>query len=334
MNLFFPPSDWLLGQTLLERIFTWSFLISLLVSGIRLAVPVLLAVLGEVITQRSGVLNLGLEGILLMGSLAGFATTYHLEQAGVMGAAWTGLAAGILAGMAMGSVMAILAVRLKADQVVAGVTLVLLGQGLSTYLFRQLLPNSNVRVTGLSLWPIPGLSGIPGVGMVLFNHDPMVYLSGLLVPTCWFLLFRTRFGRSLRAVGENPAAAETSGISVERTRWIAILIGSALAGLGGAVLTVVQLRLFAEGITAGRGWIAVALVFFARWHPWQALLGSLLFGVADALQFRIQALGSQQFPYEFLLMLPYLLTLAVLWRKGKQVEAPAALGIPYLRGQR
>ncbi len=324
----------ILGQTLLQRMLTASFLVSLLISGIRLTVPVLLAVTGELISQRAGILNLGLEGIMLVGAVTGFAATYAIDTSTMdLSGAWVGLGVGILAGLAMGCIHAFLSIRLRADQVVSGVTLVLLGQGLSTYLFRQWLPNSNVRVTGLSPLPIPILSGIPGLGTVLFNQDPTVYLSGLLVLGCWFLLYRTRLGLEIRAVGENPAAAETAGISVEATRWIAVLMGSALAGLGGAVLTVVQLNLFAEGITAGRGWIAVALVFFAQWSPWRALAGSLLFGIADALQFRIQALGSQQFPYEFLLMLPYVLTLAVLWRRTRREDAPAALGIPYERSR-
>ena len=319
-----------------EQILTWSFLISLLTAGIRLAVPILLAVLGEIITERAGVLNLGVEGVMLVGGLASFMVAYGLEHgAGLpLVGAWVGLGAGLLGGMLMGLLMAVMTVTFRADQVVAGVTLVLFGQGLTTYLYRQQFASMTARVTGLESWPIPVLSKIPVLGEVLFTHNMMVYISVALVVLCWFLLFRTNWGLQIRAVGENPAAADTSGINVKRTRYASLLLGSALVGLGGGVLTVAQLHLFREGITAGRGWIAVALVFFSCWHPLRALWGSLLFGVADALQFRIQALGSKQLPYEFLLMLPYVLTLFVLLKRTRRSDAPAALGVPYIKGKR
>ncbi len=319
-----------------EQILTWSFLIALLAAGIRLAVPVLLAVLGEIITERAGVLNLGLEGVMLVGGLAGFMVAYGLEHgAGLpLVGAWVGLGAGLLAGMLMGLLMAVMTVTFRADQVVAGVTLVLFGQGLTTYIYRQQFASLTARVTGLEDWPIPLLSKIPVLGEVLFTHNVMVYLSVALVYLCWFLLFRTYWGLQIRAVGENPAAADTSGIDVKRTRYASLLLGSALVGLGGAVLTVAQLHLFREGITTGRGWIAVALVFFARWRPVRALWGALLFGLADALQFRIQALGAKDLPYEFLLMLPYVLTLLVLLKRTRRSDVPAALGIPYVKGKR
>ncbi len=322
-----------------QTLFTWGFFVALVTSGIRLAVPVLLAVLGEIITERSGVLNLGLEGVMLVGGVVGFMAAYVLENsaAGAQlgeGTAWLGLAAGMLAGAAMGGIMAWMSVTLKADQVISGVTLVLLGQGISAYLYRQTFSAMTARVGGLTAIPIPALSRLPVVGEILFRHDPTVYLTALLVVGVWFFLFRTTWGMDIRAVGENPAAAETSGVSVVRTRYAATLLGTALAGLGGAVLTVVQLKLFREGITAGRGWIAVALVIFARWRPELALLGALLFGLADSLQFRLQALsqverGAGTLPYEFLLMLPYVLTLLALLLRGKQSDAPAALGRPY-----
>ncbi|KAM3115085.1 ABC transporter permease [Phormidesmis sp. 146-33] len=319
-----------------QQILTWSFLVALLTAGIRLAVPVLLAVLGEIITERSGVMNLGLEGVMLVGSLSGFMAAYSVEQATGMAslAAWVGLLAGLLAGAGMGLILSVLTVTLRSDQVVTGVTLVLLGQGVTAYLFRQKTGLSGARVKGLESWAIPGLSKVPIVGDILFDHNPMVYLTAVLVFLCGFLLFRTNWGLELRAVGENPAAAETSGLSVNWIRYRAIMLGSGLAGLGGAVLTVVQLNIFTENITAGRGWIAIALVFFSRWQPLWAMIGSLLFGIADALQYRIQALGFKDLPYEFLLMLPYVLTLVVLMLRTGRSEAPAALGIPYVKGKR
>lgn len=319
-----------------DQVFTVTFAIAVLTAGIRLAVPVLLAVLGEIITQLSGVMNLGLEGIMLVGGLAGLATTYWLEQSTGLAelSAWAGLGAGLVAGALMGLVMAFLSITCRADQVVAGITLVLLGQSLTTYLYRAQPALGQARVTGLGALPIPGLANIPLVGEVLFNHNPVVYLSMALVGLVSFLLFRTNWGLQIRAAGEHPAAVEASGLNVLRIRYLCILTGAALAGLGGAVLTVVQLNLFIEGVTAGRGWIAIALVFFSGWRPSLALVGALLFGVADALQFRIQALGSQELPYEFLLMLPYVLTLVVLASRRQRDQTPAALGVPYVKGER
>jgi simple sugar transport system permease protein len=326
-----------------DLIFRWSFLVSLVVAGIRLAVPVLLAVLGEIITERSGILNLGLEGIMAVGGLAGFVVAYTLENGPLAGSgawtAWLGLAGGTGAGMAMGALMAFLCVTLRTDQVISGITLVVFGVGISDYFYRQGFSTLTARVGGLDLFPVPGLSRIPVVGEMLFNHQPPVYLTVLLVVGVWYLLFRTTWGLNIRAVGQNPAAAETSGVNVERIRYAATIVGAGLVGLGGAVLSVVQLRLYREGIMAGRGWIAVALVIFARWRPSLALVGALLFGLADSLQYRLQALsqvdrGVGAIPYEFLLMLPYLLTLlALLWQRGRS-EKPAALGEPYVKGSR
>ncbi len=321
----------------------WSFLIALVTAGIRLATPVLLATLGEIITERSGVMNLGVEGVMVVGGLFGFMTAYLLENGPLAGrgelSAWIGLVAGLLAGVVMGALMAGLSVTLKADQVICGVTLVVFGHGLAAYIYRQSLSSLTARVSGMETLPVPFLSNIPVLGDILFNHDPTVYLTAALVLLVWFFLFRTTWGLNIRSVGENPAAAATSGINVQRTRFIATLLGAALAGLGGAVLTVIQLKLFREGITAGRGWIAVALVIFARWRPELALLGAMLFGLADSLQFRIQALSQAEsglgaIPYEFLLMLPYVLTLLALLFRGKRSDSPAALGTPYNKGAR
>lgn len=318
-----------------EQLFTWTFLISIATAGIRLAVPVLLAVLGEIITERSGVMNLGLEGIMLVGGLAGFTAAFVMEQSSLAAVApWVGLFAGLLVGALMGLLMAVLTVSLRTDQVVSGVTLVLLGQGLTAFIYRRLFGSVGKRVPGLDALPIPGLAKIPVVGDIFFNHNLMVYATALLVAGCWFGLFRTNWGLSLRAVGENPAAAATSGLNVVWIRYLCVVAGAALTGLGGAVLTVVQLNMFTEGVTAGRGWIAIALVVFSRWQPVWALTGAVLFGMTDALQFRIQILGSQELPYELLLMLPYVLTLVVLLLGNQRSAAPNALGVPYIKSQR
>jgi general nucleoside transport system permease protein len=314
----------------LDPLLITTFLVGVLAAGVRFAVPILLAALGEIVTERAGVLNLGLEGIMLGGALAGFMATAWAEPLLPAGLApWLGLGAGMLAGMLMGLLMAVLAVSLRADQVVTGIMLVALGHGLTTYIYREAFGSLTARTVPMDPLRVPGLAEIPILGPVLFVQDPATYLSLAILLGVWFLLFRTSWGLSFRAVGEHPAAADTAGISVVRTRYSAVLLGSALAGLGGAVLTVGQLGLFKEGVTAGRGWIAVALVIFARWQPHLALAGALLFGCATALQFRLQALNLPWLPYELLLMLPYVLTLLVLLRARASDGAPAALGRPY-----
>lgn len=318
-----------------NNLLSLAFVTALLTSGLRLAIPIYLAALGEIITERGGVLNLGLEGIMLVGALAGFMGAYYGEQgdmplpAGL--APWIGILCGILAGAAMGLLMALLAVTLRTDQVIAGITLVILGQGLTTYVYRQQFSSLTARVTGFPELPIPYLAEIPLLGPIFFRHDSMTYLSGGLLLVAWLFLYKTGWGLAIRAAGEHPAAAETAGVNVIVVRYSAVVIGAAFAGLGGAVLTVAQLGIFNEGITAGRGWIAVALVIFARWRPSLALGGALLFGIANALQFRIQALNIEAIPYELLLMLPYVLTILVLLRTVRRAEAPAALGVPYVK---
>jgi len=324
---------WLMGD--LEPLLSTSFLVGLLAAGIRFAIPILLAALGEIVTERAGVLNLGLEGIMLAGALAGFMVTgwaeLSLPPTTLALAPWLGLLAGVVAGIGMGLVMAVLSISLRTDQVVAGIMLVALGYGVTTYIYREAFDSLTARITPMEPLPLPGLAEIPVLGPVLFAQDPATYLSLAIVVGTWFLLFRTTWGLAARAVGEHPAAADTAGIDVGRTRYVAVLAGGALAGLGGAVLTVAQLGIFKEGITAGRGWIAVALVIFARWRPGLALAGALLFGFATALQYRMQALNLPWLPYEAPLMLPYVLTLLVLmWSRGGGT-APAALGTPYVK---
>jgi general nucleoside transport system permease protein len=314
----------------LEPLLTTSFLVGVLAAGIRLAVPILLAALGEIVTERAGVLNLGLEGIMLAGALAGFMATSWAEHDLPAAAPWLGLGAGMLAGLAMGLVMAVLTVSLRTDQVVAGIMLVALGYGATAYVYREAFGSLTARIAPMAPAPVPGLAELPVVGPVLFAQDPATYLSLAVLAGVWFLLFRTTWGLAIRAVGEHPAAADSAGVDVLRTRYAAVLVGAALTGLGGAVLTVAQLGIFKEGVTAGRGWIAIALVIFARWRPGLALAGALLFGFATALQFRLQALNLPWLPYEVLLMLPYLLTLLVLLC-ARTEGAPAALGTPYVK---
>jgi ABC-type uncharacterized transport system permease subunit len=278
---------------------------------------------------------------MAMGAATGFMATFYFQSQGGPLAAMSpglGLLVGILAGVLMGVLMGFLTITLKADQVISGITLVVFGLGLSNYLYRQAFTTLSSPLKGFAPVNLPVLSQLPILGNLFFKYDATVYLALILVVAVWYFLFRTTWGQNIRAVGENPAAAETSGINVNVTRYAALLIGTALVGLSGAVLTVAQLGLFIENVTAGKGWIAVALVIFARWRsPKLALVGALLFGLADSIQYRIQVLsqvakGATTVPYEFLLMLPYILTIAVLLYRSNLVDQPAALGRAYERG--
>lgn len=332
-----------------ELILSSTFILSVIISGIRLGLPVMVASLGELITERGGVMNLGLEGIMSVGGIAGFLVALVIQDAAWVQeipwiAPWLGGLAGILAGILLGLILAFLCVTLQADQVVAGVTLVVLGTGVSVFVYRLMLDYGVVdytisRINRLEALSIPGLSKIPFLGEIFFTHDLFTYVCFLLVAIAWFFLYRTTWGFNIRAVGENPAAADTSGVNVNAIRYLAIIIGTGLGGFAGAVLTVQQLGVFREGIMGGRGWIAVALVIFARWKPGLVMLGALFFGLADSVQFRIQALSTLQrgdgaLPYELLLMLPYALTLIALYIRGSSRDAPAALGKPYKSGAR
>ena len=306
------------------------FLIALLAAAIRLAMPVLLATLGEIITELSGILNLGLEGIMTMGAFTGFAVGY------ATGSVWWGLLAALAAGAIMGAVMSFLSVSLRIDQVVAGLVLVLAGIGLANFLYRQFfgISGSAPRIDPLPPVRIPVLSDLPYVGQILFGQNLFVYLALLLVIAVWFVINHTTWGLKVRATGDVPGAVETVGTSVVRLRYVCTIVGSALAGLGGGFLTAGQLGLYVEGVVAGRGWVALALVIFARWRPGLAVLGALIFGLADAIQFRLQALGPEIIPYEFFIMLPYILTILALLTAGQRLAQPTSLGMPYRKGER
>lgn len=314
----------------------WGFFIAIITAGIRLATPVLLAVLGEIITEKSGVLNLGADGVMVIGGVFGFFASYFLQDGPLRELSpWIGLCAGTLAGAVMGAIFSGFMVTLKVDQVISGVSLVLFGHGVANFLYRQAFSALAAQTIGLEPISIPFLSELPVLGPILFSQDPTVYIAFFLVIAVWFMLHKTTLGLKIRSAGEHPGAVATAGVDVAKLRYIATILGAALIGLSGAVLTVVQLRIFREGITGGRGWIAIALVIFAQWKPARALLGTFLFGIADAIQYRIQALtqlerGAQTIPHEFLLMLPYVLTLLVLAFSAKRSHTPEVLGQPYI----
>lgn len=301
-------------------------LIGIAATGIRLAIPYLLAALGEMLTQRSGIYNLGLEGIMLIGAFFGFFVTFTTQSP------LLGILAAMAGGGLMGLLMAFVSVTLQAEQGISGIGISLLGWGLSGLFFR-LYVGGIQTIQGLKAWKVPVLGDLPVVGPILFDHNVIVYLAFLLVPLSWFVLFRTPWGLSVRAVGMTPQAVDTLGLSVSKIRYQCLIIGGILAGLAGATLTVANTHMFADNITAGRGFIAIALVYFGRWSPWGILAGSLLFSMADSFQLWVQVLGIN-FPYELAVMLPYIVTIAALMVSFGRVWPPAALGKPYERGVR
>lgn len=314
---------------MLEKILTVGFLTSLLAGAIRMSTPILLGALGEIFTQQSGILNLGLEGIMLMGAIGGFLGTYFTHNL------WIGVLVAIIFGVLFSLIMAFLSVTIGANQVIGGTALTILGGGLATFIFRMIfgikkLPPS---IEPFKELPIPFLSKIPVVGPILFQHNILVYMAFILVFVSAVVLNKTTFGLKVRAVGEHPKAADSKGINVYLIRYICIMIGGAFAGLSGAFLSIGFMNTYLDQMTAGRGFIAVAVVIFARWNPYRALGGSLVFGFANILQLKLQAVGVPV-PHQFLLALPYVLTIFVLISVSKKAEFPAAFTLPYNRGER
>lgn len=296
---------------------------------IRLSIPLLIAALGETFSQRSGVFNLGLEGMILMGSFGGFAGVYFT------GSLWFGVFFAMVAGGLMGLLMIFMSASLRSDQTLTGVTIGILSAGLVGFLLRPIFGGTWISVpVSFESVHIPLLSEIPVLGQALFQHNILTYLGILLVPILAFVLFRTDLGLKIRAVGENPQAADTLGVNVYHIRYLAVILTGVLAGFAGAYVSLAYVRVFSEGIIARRGWIALALVTFGRRSPYKILAGALLFGFVDALQIRLQGIPGFPIPYEFLLMMPYILSivfLVITVRSGGGQQAPKALGVPYKR---
>ena len=302
--------------------------------GVPFSVALLLAALGEMFNQRAGVFNLGCDGIMSVGAFLAFLPPY-LAPTGAF-APWAnvaGFACAAAAGALLGLLFGLVTVTFRAPQGIAGIGLQMLGWGVAGTIFRHFI-GGVTGVEGVAAWPIPGLSRIPYLGGILFQHNPVVYLALLAVPASWLLLYKTPWGLHVRAVGTHPRAADTMGIGVARVRYQALVLGGAMAGLGGAYLSLCQAKMFADDLVAGRGFIAVALVYFGRWNPWGILGGALLFSLAQALQLSIQV-GGIKFPYEFAVMLPYVMVIVVLaLARRSRMLGPTALGKPYDREMR
>lgn len=309
-------------------------LVSLLASGIRTGTSILFATIGEIFAERAGVLNLGVEGMMILGAMSAYGVA-HLT-----GNAWMGLLAAALVGGILALLHAYVTVTLHADQVVSGLALTFVGTGLASVVGAPLV--NVAQAPRLPSLPIPLLADIPILGPIFFNHNVIVYIGFLLIPLAWFYINRTRPGLELRAVGEYPAAADVQGINVFALRYFYVFMGGLLAGVGGAALTLAVSPRWIEGITSGQGWIAIGLVIFAQWDPVRAAVGSYLFGAIRRLPLDLQNVGiflrNPALGY-FTNMLPYLFTVIVLIigsraAMRRRMGAPAALGQPYVREER
>lgn len=306
-----------------------TFLVGLIGAMLRVATPLIFATIGEVYTERAGILNLGIEGTMFLGAFAGFAIAFQFEQAGVNGYLWLGLLGALVAGLVMGLLMGFFSVTLGVNQHVSGLGITLLSIALSLYGFRLVFGESSVlpSIEPFAQYSIFG--DLPVLGPI-FRQYLLTYLAFIvLIPLAWWVLYHTSFGLQVRAVGENPEAADAAGVNVFWTRYLTLGIGGALMAVGGAFLSLAQLGAFSPGIIAGRGWVCIALVIFAKWDPIRAMWGALLFGGVFALQLRLQTVG-MELPFEVFLALPYIVTIIALAIAGRNVAYPGA----YLKAYR
>jgi ABC-type uncharacterized transport system permease subunit len=309
----------------MKQFLTITVLTATVASGLRLAVPFLLASLGETVGQRSGVLNLGVDGIMLLGAFGAYYTGLHTHNL------WLAALVGIGVGAVMGVVTAVVSVTLKAEQGISGIGIYLFGLGLSDLLFVKLV-GTPVPVAQPGTVKIPVLGSIPVLGKMFFHADVLVYLAFLLVPLVAFVLNRTTYGTNVKAVGENPAAADSLGVSVNRTRYTAVIVGSTLAGLAGAALAI-ELGIFQQNLTQGEGFIAVALVYFGAWRPFGVMAGSLLYGLVAATVLTWKTLGIiPQSASDLAAMAPAVLTVVALVVVARRFRQPAALAKVFERG--
>jgi len=306
------------------------FLVGLIAATLRVATPLVYAAIGEVFTERAGVLNLGIEGIMFLGAFVGFAVAAKSLEAGWGAYLWLGLLGAILSGVIMALIMGFCVVTLGVNQHVSGLGVTLLAMALSLFGFRLVFGEQSVLPSIPPFAQVAPFGNTPILGPI-FKQYLLTYIAFLvLLPLAAWLLYRTSFGLALRAVGENPEAADAAGVNVFRMRYAALIIGGALMAVGGAFLALAQLGAFSPGIVAGRGWVCIALVIFARWDPARAAAGALLFGAVFALQLRLQTLGFN-LPFEVFLALPYLVTILALALAGRNANYPGAYLQPYRR---
>ena len=314
---------------MINEIFSLHFLTGLLGATLRMSTPIILATLGEIITERSGVLNLGIEGTMLFGAAIGFLTTLST------GSLWLGVLMAALAGMLLALLMAVLAVYLGLSQHVSGLGITLFASGLSMFIYRLVVgsPTTPPTVTPFTPVALPFLSKIPLIGPSFFNQYSLTYITWILIPVVSIFLFRTRPGLRIRTVGQNPFAADTVGVNVNLTRTLCVITGGAFFGVAGAFLTLAQQNMFLKDVIGGRGWIAIAMTIFGNWNPLAATGGALIFGFLDAFQLRMQSMGVN-LPFHVFLMLPYLVTVLALIGVSGKASVPAGLLKPYRREEK
>ena len=302
------------------------FLVNLIAATFRVSTPILLAAIGETYSERAGILNLGIEGIMYFGAFIGF---FVADKSGSL---WTGLLVAILSGVVAGLLMGLLTVTLGVNQHVSGLGITLLLTGLSLYGFRLVYGGRSTPPSIPSFKAVNPFGDIPILGTISQQYL-LTYITFLvIVPLAWFILYKTRFGMNIRAVGENPEAVDAAGVNVYTVRYGVLAIGGGLMAAGGAFLSLAQLGAFTHGIIAGRGWVAIAIVIFGSWSPVKVMGGALIFGGTFALQLRLQAMGLQlPIPYETFLALPYVVTIIALVLAGRNASYPAALLKPYKR---
>jgi simple sugar transport system permease protein len=296
-------------------------------SSLRLSMPLALAATGELVSERAGVLNLSLEGMMLAGAFAGAIVSL------MTGIPVVGLLAGVVTALAVAFAQAVLSVTIRANQLVVGIGFNIFVLGATTFLFREIRGSgASDLIPGLPTWRIPVLSDIPVLGAALFQHSSLFYVGIILIVGVWIVIDQTSFGLAVRAVGEDPVAADKAGVSVARVRYLAVLCAGGMAGVGGCFLSIADLNTFTEGMTKGAGYLALASVIFGSWVGWKVSLACILFGTATALQFLLPTLGIDV-PSALLLMLPYVLALLAVGGLVGKIRTPTALGLPFFRGR-
>jgi simple sugar transport system permease protein len=314
----------------MDEILAQVFQIGFFAALIRIATPLIFATLGEMFAERAGVLNLGIEGIMLLSAMTGFSAAYFT------GSLWLGVLAAMATGVVAGALMGLLTVSLGLSQHVSGIGVTLLCSGLAFFFYRLIFgqPSSPPNIQAFETVALPALSQIPVLGAILFDQAALVYLAFALVPMAAFVLYQTPWGLALRTVGEDPHAADSAGVNVFLTRYQALMVSGALIGCAGAFLSMVQFNAFTFGVISGRGWVCIALVVFGQWSPWKSAGGALLFALIDALQLRLQASSLIDLPYQVFLMMPFVLTIVAMAVVSRNARAPAALLVPFRKEER
>jgi general nucleoside transport system permease protein len=314
---------------MIDQILQAAFVSGLIGATMRMATPIIFATLGEILAERSGVLNLGIEGIMLMGAMTGFLVSIS------SGSLWFGVLMAALVGMAFGLLMAFLSVHLGLSQHVSGLGITLFAAGLAMFIYRLHFGSPTVppTVKPFQQVALPWLSEIPVIGPGLFKQYTLTYVAWVLIPAISILLYKTNVGLKIRTVGENPIVADTVGVNVTLTRTLCLVAGGALMGIGGAFLTLAHQNMFLIDVIGGRGWVAIAMVIFGNWDPVKGTLGALIFGCLDGLQLRLQGLGFK-LSFHVFLMIPYLLTIVALVSVSRKASVPAGLLKPYRREEK